>query len=495
MSKKWITISIAFIAFATSSVKAQSADDVLRYSLEYPSYDAVSLVMPAVSEATGFGAYQSNPAVMALFDEGFFSFNLSTRFINETGTYLGNTSDFSDHQTSVGNVGLVYKVPTIRGSLVVGGGYSQTSDFNRAFSVGAFNNLSTITDYFANVPRGGADVTTINDAAFNAYAIEDVNADSSVSIFRFGSAFSNYPGIRQDIEMTERGVMGEYSAFFATELLENFSMGASIGYLSGTYNYEREFLESDRRGLYDGQFIDSDNDGSFDTDIDDILTIDTIDAELEAFSARLGIVYQPMELLNIAASYEFPSSLRITETYNTQITTTFDNGATVEPQEVPGSFIYKIVRPQRFKAGFTLKSGEGLKLSASAEGVQYSEGRIEFEEIDLNPLEDEINSTVRSNLNDVINFRAGLEYEMNDQFTPRIGYAFFPNPHVENGSHRQFISGGFSAEISRGLILDVGLQYSFWEDQNVLYSTPNITEVVQEDVSRIHAMFGVKMIL
>lgn len=473
-----------------ASVKAQSADDVLRYSLEYPSYDPVSLVMPSVSAATGFGAYQANPAAMALFDDSFFSFDLSTRFVNESAAYLGNTSDFSDNQTNIGNIGFVYKVPTVQGSLVIGGGYSQTTDFNRAFSVSGFNEFSTITDFYAYLPR----TDSLNVAAYNVFAIEDVNADSSVSIFRLGFPFSAYPGISQDVEVVEEGRIGEYSAFFATELLKNLSVGVSIGYLTGTYSYRREFLESDRRGLYDGQFIDSDGDGDFDTDIDNIYSVSTITAELEAFSARLGFVYEPIENLSIGASYEFPASFRINELYNTQITTTFDNGVQYS-DEAPGRFIYTIVRPERLKAGFTLESDDGFVFSASAEAVPYSEGRIEFNELELNPLENEINSTVESNLNDVINLRAGLALKVNDRFIPRVGYAYFPAPQDEAGSARQFISGGFSAELTKGLVLDVGLQYSFWEDQNVLYSTPRVFEVVQEDVSRIHAMFGVKMAL
>ncbi|HET6527116.1 MAG TPA: outer membrane protein transport protein [Balneolaceae bacterium] len=489
MSKKWIAGFLFMVTLAVSA-KAQSADDVLRYSLEYPSYDPVSLVMPSVSTATGFGAYQANPAVMALFDDSYFSFSLSSRFINESAAYLGNTSDFSDNQTNIGHVGFVYKVPTTQGSLVVGGGYSQTTDFNRAFSVSGFNNSSTITDFYAYLPR----TDSVNTVAYNVFAIEDVGADSSVSIFRLNSPFLAYPGINQDVEVVEEGVLGEYSAFFATELLKNFSVGVSIGYLTGTYSYRREFLESDRRHYYDGLFIDSDGDGDFDTDINSIYSLSTTTAELEAFSARLGLVYQPIENLNLGLSYEFPASIRITERYNFQMTTTFDNGVQYS-DESPGGFVYTIVRPQRLKAGFTLESDAGLVLSASAEAVPYSQGHIKFDELEFSPRENDINSTVESSLNDVINLRGGLAFKVNSRFTPRIGYAYFPSPQVEAGSARQFISGGFSAELTKGLVLDIGLQYSFWEDQNVLYSTPRVFEVVEEDVSRIHAMFGIKMAL
>ncbi|MBN2665743.1 MAG: hypothetical protein JXR67_04485, partial [Bacteroidales bacterium] len=154
---------------------AQDSDDVLRYSLEYPSYDARSLVVPGVSQATGFGGFQDNPASMALSEKSYFSFDLSSRFINETGTYLGNSTEHTDNQTSVGDLGIVYKVPAIRGSLVVGGGYSQTTDFNRALSASGRNNQSTITDFYNS---SFAD-DSLFFAAFDVYAIDFATTDSS----------------------------------------------------------------------------------------------------------------------------------------------------------------------------------------------------------------------------------------------------------------------------------------------------------------------------
>lgn len=492
MSRKWPILLLIFLTASFGSMQAQSADDVLRYSIEYPSYDPISMVIPAVSQPTGFGAFQDNPATMALFDKSFFSLSLSSRFIDETGTYLGNSPNMSDNQTGISDLGIAYKVPTSQGSLVVGGGYSQTTDYNRALSASGRNEQTTLTDFY-NVTADDS----LFFAAFDVYAIDFATTDSSFSntksIFRFFED-NAYPGINQDVELTERGKIGEYSIFLATEFLKNFSVGASIGYLSGSYSYDREFLESDRQNDYNANFIDTDGDGSPDTDIDNILSVDRIDADIEAFSARLGFVYKPIENLSVAASYEFPSKLYIDESFNTEITTTFDNNVQFS-DEAPGRFSYNIVRPQRFKIGATLKGVSGVRISASAEGIKYSDARIEFEELDLNPLEGDINSTVRSNFNDVINLRGGLEFDINKYFTPRLGYAYFPNPQDGFGSARQFVNGGFSAVLTKGLMFDFGLQYSFWDDQNILYSTSSTSEVVEEEVTRMNVMFGLRMTL
>ena len=499
MSRNYLVLLLFAVIIGSSSGKlnAQGADDVLRYSLQYPTYDPVSIVMPGVSSATGFGAYQENPASMALFDEGFISFGLSSRFVNEETSYLGNSSDFDDNETNIGDIGFVYKVPTRRGKLVVGGGYSQASDYNRAFSGSGRNNQSSITDFYASFPRDNP----LNEAAFQAFAIDDVEVTDngetilvSESIFRIGTDFL---GIDQSFETTESGVLGDYSAFIATEFQKNLFVGLSIGVLSGNYSFRRSFLESDGPNLYDADFIDSDGDGQADTDVDNILNEDSIDADFTGFSGRLGFLYKVLDNLNIGGSYQFNGKLTVDEEFGTEITTSLDNGSEPFFGEDLGEFSYKIERPDRINVGASLEDVNGFTISIMAEGVRYSNGRIEFDSIRDTEAEDDINNTVESNLEDVINVRGGVEYKFNPLFSTRAGYGYYPSPQKNEGATRQFFSGGFSAQIFNNVSFDLGLQYSIWEDSNQLYDyfegDQLVAETVQEDVTRWNVMAGIKV--
>lgn len=499
MSKESALLLLLFIAGVTAGpLKAQGASDVLRYSLQYPSYDPVSIVMPGVSSATGFGAYQENPASMALFKEGFISFGLSNRFVNEESSYLGTSTEFDDSQTNVGDFGFVYKVPTQRGRLVFGGGYSQSTDFNRALSVNARNNESTITDFYKSSSEIIDD--SLFFAAFDAFAVDDTTDDglinNTASIFRI--VVPQYKGIDQIMELTESGVMGEYSVFVATEFQEKLMLGLSVGVISGSYSYRRSFLETDTFNDYSGPNIDANLDGDFETNIDNILSNDVIDANFTAFSARIGFVYQPTPNVNLGGSYQFRNTLSVEEEFNTVISTTFDNGQNLS-FDAPGFFSYKITRPDRLNLGVTLKDLNGLTISASAEGVRYSSARIKFDGIRFTGDEEEVNDIVESGFNNVINLRAGIEYSLNNLFTPRIGYAYYPGPQDGVDSERQFFSGGFSAQIFDNVSFDLGVQYSIWEDQNQLYRyeiLPQgdvVSEVAGEDVTRWHVMGGIKI--
>lgn len=494
ISKK-ILLFIVFIPLVwVSAVYGQSASDVLRYSLQYPSYDATSMVMPSVSNASGFGAYQENPASMALFDEGFISFSLNSRLINETTNYLGNSSEFDDNQTTIGDLGFVYRVPTNRGSLVVGAGYSQSTDFNRAFSGGGRNSQSTITDFY-NSPLSS---DSLFFAAFDVYAIDFATTDSSFSetesIFRVGLPL--YPGIDQNFEVIERGVVGDYSVFAATEFQENFFIGLSLGFYSGNYSYRRSFLETDSRGDYNFAFIDSDGDGQGDTDIDNILSEEKINTEFSGFNARFGFVYRPIQNLSIGGSYQYSGRLTVDEEYNTQLTSTFDNGVAFF-DEAPGSFSYKITRPDRINLGITLKNLKGFTLSGAAEGVVYSAGRINFKSIQDTDAENAINDAVRANLEDVVNLRGGIEYQFSPLITVRAGYGYYPSPQKNFDASRQFYSGGFSAQVFDKVTFDIGVQYSIWEERNQVYSyfqgNQLRSETLTEDVTRWNVIAGIKI--
>jgi opacity protein-like surface antigen len=414
---------------------------------------------------------------------------------------------------SLGDIVFVYNFPTTQGKLTIGGGYSQSHDYNRALSGHGFNGITTITDSYASLPQDDP----LNQAAYNAYAIDDVvdadgNYIKSKSIFRFLPAGESYRGINQHFNLTERGVLGEFSAFIATELVKNLMVGASIGVISGSYAYKRPFLEIDAENNYDSDnFIDSNDDGTYDTDIDQILSKDKINDSFTGFSARLGVVYQVSPHFNIGVGYQFKNVLHIDDKYGTHIKTTMDNGVVFRNKEL-GEYKYKVVRPARLNVGITAKNDAGFTISASEQYVAYSNAHIKFNELSSASAQNGINNYIADNLNDVFNLRLGLAYKVSDAFTPRISYAYYPSPTESPDSKasfqsfrwiprsvfgvgrkgRHFYSAGFSADLSGGVVFNAAAQLGMWDDRDALYYSPpaNGTEVVDEKVKHWNIMGG-----
>jgi hypothetical protein len=428
-------------------------------------HDPVTLVMPGTAFNSGFSSYLENPASAALFDRSFGSFGLSFRNISEDTQFMGMSSDMSDNQAGVSNLGFVYRFPTERGSLVWGAGYSQHSSHNRALSISGRNEETSITDHL-KIPG-----SEYSDVAFNAYAIDygDEFEDWDESILRVGfSDFGTYLGMDQEAEFTQRGGAGEYSTFLATEFLENLMLGASFGIQSGRHTYKRTFLEIDRPNNYTGTVIDSNDDGNPDTDIDRILLTDELRSEYVSLTLRTGMLYKLTDHLNIAASYTFPSRLSVDEELDGRIISTFNNGIEFD-DDLRTSFSWTVRSPARVNLGAALTEWNGISLSVSAEYVDYSNTRIDFDS-DLFEEERNENRFIGENYRAVWNLRGSLAYSINDQVTLRGGYGLRPSRFSQGGVDTQLLSAGIGFDVSRQARIQLGAQYAFWRDEpSVVY--------------------------
>ncbi len=488
---------IGFIFFLSAPAAfSQEANNPLLYSYQavqfsdmQVSHDPVTLILPGTAYAGGFSSYLDNPASAALFDDSFGTFGIAWRNVNETGRFLDNSVDFDRSQFGVSNAGFVYSFPTVRGSFVIGAGYSQHSFYNRALSISGRNNRSTMTDFF-KIPG-----SIYEEIAFETWALDWADEEQTFldSIFRIGFPPGNFPGITQEAEITERGYGGDYSAFFATEFLENLMLGASIGIRSGRHNYERIFLEIDEFNDYDGDFIETDHGG---TDIDTILLNDKIRSDYVAFSARLGAIYQFTDNFSLGASYTFPSRLTVDEEFDAVITSTFDNGVVFE-DDVLTEFSYKVTSPARLNLGAALKDLGGLTLSVSAEYVDYGKTRIDF---DADLFEDERleNRFISDEYTQVWNLRGGAAIDITEEFTLRGGYGLRPSRFTNLDIDERLISGGIGFKVSENARFDLGVQYSMFDETAILYEYEDHnfqmqSELVDRDVNRLQVLGTIRI--
>lgn len=483
--KKLCLASLVLVVFFNPDVQETNAQyhaDALRYTFELPGQDAANMGMGGASVALGqdFGSFVMNPATSAMGTTSYFSFGLGTRDVRETDTYLNQTRDFADTQTGITNFGFVFQAPTERGALSLGIGYSQTADFNRALSINAFNDASTITDFFL---EAGDDFF---EPAFNAFAIDTftVNGEEFIESSWRPPFSSEYVGVDQFAEMTERGQMGEYTLFAGTEFIENLFVGLAVNVPSGSYSYRRTFIE-------DQPEIENDY------DIQTIFTDEVIDASVSGFNARIGAVYKFLPWFNIGASYTTQTNLEVSESFSNLINTTFIDGEVWE-DEFSAVFDYSITRPSRFSLGAAIDDFSGFSAAFTAERVDYSNIRLTFE--DERVLERNENLLIQELYQDVINFRAGVSYNFADMVRIRGGYAYYPAARVATpdapNSDRQFFSGGLGFGLADGLTLDFSVQMAQWQDENILYTfTENdqlVGEFVDEDVRRFHGVIGLR---
>lgn len=496
--------------FTPAAVVAQDGQNPIRYSSLAQQFstintngDANATTLPSVAVQNGFGSFLDNPASMALIGMSYFNAGLLSNYAEQSNSYLGNSASYDNNNTRFGNIGLIYSVPTSRGSLVVGGGYTVNNHINRTNALSAYNEQSTITDVFKN------EASDYNDIAFEAYAIDyaDVEQTTLESIFRIGFTPANFPGIRQDAEIKQRGIIGEYSIFMATEVQKNLFIGASLGVTYGDYSYERNFLEEDERELYEDDFIDSNSDGVGDTDIKDIVLKDDFNSEIIGTNIRAGLIYKLLPNVNIGASVLLPTRFIVTEDYYSEITTNLDNGSTPFGDSYSGEFNYSVRRPGQLNLGLALEDINGFTLSTAIEMIDYRntdidltrDNDLEFRDIAaLREQEAAFDSVMNADYNLVTNLKAGLKYQSNTGFEIRGGFGLLPGKSSSYSADKIVLSGGLGIPLSREVYLDITTQYTRWSDRSTLYeyfdsqSGQERSESIDETISQINLMVGFK---
>lgn len=466
----------AIIGLLTVDMQAQNRFDALRFSNTSPGNDALSLSTgnAPITSFHGFGSITQNPASAALANESYFSFSIGNRNVEETSSFMNSSTVFDDNQTSISSLGYLYQFPTITGSMVLGGSYTQIADFNRAMSIDVLNEQHTIVDHFLLDP-GDQYFTT----AFNAFAIEyDDFFDEYFNVLRADGFFR---GMNQYAEIRERGQIGEYSMFFSTEFQPGLYIGGSVGLLAGNYRYRRTFIEEDLLNRYQNAGYD----------VDVILNEDKIDASISGINAKIGIIYEPFSGARFGATYTTASKMNISENYSTFIQTTYktfdQDGFNRYEDTFRGDINYTVTRPSILSFGVGITNLPFIDIDASVERIDYTK----MEMSGLGTINDRNqNQAIRTDFTQVNNTRVGVIFKSFGNFVPRIGYAYHPSTRKAFDAGTSYISGGAQIKLGNDISMDIGLQFASWDDELDLYNHFNGVAVASQNVSKFQGMIG-----
>mgnify|MGYP001163745967 CR=1 FL=1 len=467
-----VALLLMGVAGLAPAAFSQVSTDPILYTQQAVEFTTASsgatrpgLTLPGTATAYDLGSILDNPASAALFRDGFFDLSLTATNTNEEAIYLGGTQTDNQLKGSLSSLGFVVVLPTRAGALNFGGSYVQTGSFNRANSVMGFNQDHTITDQF-KVPGN-----TYEGIAFETYAIDygDVDQTYLESIFRVGFTPDQYPGIQQEAEVLQEGIAGEWNAFVATEFQRNLFVGASIGVTNGEKTYKRTFLELDLNNVYNGDFIDTNNDGEGDTDVDNMLLQDDFRSEYSGLSARLGFIYQMGDMLRIGASYKLPSTLKVTERYDSVIRTTMDNAEFFQ-SSLSGDFEYKIKQPSTLSAGMSIGTTQGIEVAFGADYTPLSNTEINYSGLETFLDERIDNEYIETVYEDVLDLRAGLKYTAPIGVTV-FGSALYQAPRFKDSTQERLAFGfGGDVPVNRNLSVFANARLSSFNETSTVYS-------------------------
>ncbi len=254
-----IRLFLATVLAATAAVlpaRAQTGEDVLRYSQRFPAVDArmTGMAGAAVAGIGDWGAAYANPAGLGLVRRSHAVGSLGGSTLESDAAYFGETTTATASRATLGSAAYVGVVPVRRGTLVFGVGYNQTAGFGRELSFAGFN----------------------PNAEFDGGAL----------------------GLDQVGDLFEEGERGELSLVGAVEVAPNVLAGLSVNLAGGQYQFEQFLDERDRSGAL--VFRDD----------------QVLEAELAGANLRAGLTAEVSPGVRLGLAAETPTYLRVEESFD-----------------------------------------------------------------------------------------------------------------------------------------------------------------------------------
>ena len=277
MNARSLSALILLLAFSALPARAQTGEDILRYSQRFPAVDTrmTGMAGAAVGGVGDWGAAFVNPAGLGLVRRSHVGGAFGAGSIQSDARYFGEPSEATTTQTALGSLAYVAALPTLRGSLVFGVGYNQTQGFDRELSFAGFN----------------------------------PNAE-----------FEGQTGLDQFGDVYEDGVSGELSLVGAVEVAPDVMAGLSLNLVTGSYQFQ--------------QVLDQLDGG---TPI--FLTERFVEADLRGANLRAGVTAEVAPGVRLGLATESPTYYRIEERSDLFDAGFFDYSITT-PWRISGGIAY-----------------------------------------------------------------------------------------------------------------------------------------------------------
>jgi long-subunit fatty acid transport protein len=499
---------LIFAAATTTDSLAQTADDGLRLSERDPATGTRLGGMAGAGGIAGtadLGALFSNPAGLGFLRQSILSGSLNSFSTREDARFV--TPEFSGsldrdvRDMRIGNLGYAYRVPTSRGSFVVGAGINQVREFGRGFQFVGTNASSSVTDVFMPAssdfevreddegfyPRFFRDLSAL---AYEAGAIEFLYENVGTGSPLFDQAV--FPGSRIDQEgdVFEEGHATELSFGGAVEAAENVMVGLSVNVVYGRYRFNSVLEEIDVAGENEDYVVIVGNQQL--SGLDFLRYEQGVESEIGGVNLRGGVSALVTPNVRVGFTIESPTFKRISEVYWQDLETFFLTGGSLASSR-EGDYDYNLRTPWRLGAGVAYVA-PSFTIGLDAEFIDWTQMRFSTDLASDEAYFDGLNRDIRDLYDPVANVRIGGEYRLGD-LALRAGVAHFPDPRSNSGDSgnvdrsRSYVSTGVGYTFNQQFTLNAGWTGESFSDRYRPYTVSN-GPVIEEDVFRSRFSVG-----
>jgi long-subunit fatty acid transport protein len=446
-----VTALSALTLLIASAARAQFAEDALRFSTFNLPVGARASGMgnTSVGLADDFSALFTNPAGLASLRNFEFSVGLSNASYNNNVLFFGQSTSSNNSVTNLNNLGLVYPVPTSRGSLSLAFGFARIANYSTSAVFSGFNPYSSLVQ------------SLIPNVNLNSMSSNDVTnlLDSNIPYQVFLADTVNgrlYPNVTDSVgqagDIREGGGLNSWSLGGAVDIAKDLSLGVTFSLVSGSYSYDRLFTETDARNVYHyGPPFD----------LDHFVYESTISSDITGYNLLIGLMYRKQGRYKIGLTVKTPTYYEISENFSDAGTSYFDNGDTYTSTN-PGTTKYNIRTPIVLNGGASFQVTDWLLLAGDAEYTDWTQ--MEFTN-DGPDLQSE-NRVIRDILQPTTNLRGGAELTL-WKYGVRLRGGIMYNPSPYKGDPKDYdqvyYTAGVGIALDENVAVDASYAYGTWK--------------------------------
>lgn len=429
----------------------QFAEDVLRFSTYNEIVGARSLGIggAGIGYADDYSSLFVNPANLASLRTHEFSAGLSNLQYSNKATLFANETPSDLASTTLNNLGVVYAVPTVRGSLTFAIGYARVANYTTKALFSGFNAQNSIVPSLAPVTNIGS-MSAASRAEFldSNIPFQIYLADTSA-----GALFPVVTdSVLQAADVIEGGGLNAWSAGGAVDIAQNLSVGMAINFITGTYTYERTYEESDSKDVY--RYAPP-------YDFDFFRFQNTISSDISGYNVLFGLTFREKGLYRLGMTVRTPTMLDIKEEFTDKGESRFDNGDMYDI-EFAGTTEYSVQGPFTFGAGGMLQPTEWLGVALDAEYTDWRE--MKFTTSAPHLISE--NRYIRNAFRPTTSLRGGVEITFWDAgIAVRAGASYQPSPYKNDPSDfdKLMYTGGISVRADDFTMITLGGSYGAWK--------------------------------
>jgi hypothetical protein len=440
-SRVFLQLMVILLPLSSEVLAQGFGDNALLFSRTRPGGSARIQAMGGAQVALGgdFSSALSNPAGLGMYNRSEFTLSPAINFYQTDAEHFGVTENESKSLLNIPGLSYVHHFPQNKNGFL-GGSFgismSRTNDFSSVMRYSGNDRFSSIVDYFIEDATGlftdelNFDLPT--GLAYDNYLLDDSTFWGGPERYYF-SVMGLYDDPNDIRRLTRQGTVKikgaqyQWSLAYGGNLNDKFFFGANVGITTLRYKFQSTYNESNFSFDLDPDF----------NPLDNLQLEETIDIEGTGVNLTLGVIYRPIDNVQVGASFVTPTYYQLTDSYSARLSTRWNSYDYLGTGTILNTFDYQSNSP--LIAEYTLTTPMKLSLGAAffisdygfvtgdVEFVNYKKAKYDSDVIDLNPDNDFIQSAFKN----TTNYRLGAEFRY-EILRFRAGYNVQSSPYDDS---------------------------------------------------------------